>query len=340
MQLFKQRICIIREIKEIGRVKLGFKTELVRVPDEMTLPHVVVSETRTTHISVKTVPGVQIVNGQGVDLTTVTTNISVSAHSVTTNRVDGDITFDQLLANVVIIDDYAFTGCNIFTNTYVATTNSTNGGEVGYTSSGKVYVTATSVIVVESKSYITTIPLPGSVLSVGSNAFADSGVTVDGDLPCVEKGDYPYSITVESYSADAATALAKDLLPLDSPFPSIVDDSTYRSYFSASTTPAGNGRYDVKVELDGTAIGYSQSTADMAAVLSDVASGNTDEATISVKPGLYYAIAATSSLDKPYSIVDCRLATGDTLSLKMTRPSTQSGYYKLLVGVSEITSCE
>jgi hypothetical protein len=315
-------------------------TRLIRVPNEMTLPYAIVTEASTTRVSVTTVPGVQIINGQGVDLTTVTTNTSFAAHTVTTNLVDGDISFDQLLTNVVIIDDYAFAGCNIFTNTYVATTNSTGGGGTGYTSSGKPYVVEVKDLSAESVTYITTLPLPGSVMSVGPNALADSGVTVEGDLPRVEIGDYPYSITVESYSADAATALVKELLPLDSPFPSIVDDSTYRDYFSASTTPAGDGSYEVKVELDGAAIGYSQSVSDMASAISAVASGNTDETTISVKPGLYYAIAATSALNKPYTIVDCRLATGSTLTLKMTRPSTQSGYYKLLVGVREITSCE
>ncbi len=316
-------------------------THLVRVPDEMTLPYTVIMGSTSETISVTTVPGVQIVNGTGVDTTKVTTNRVTTTYSATTNTVSGDISTDSLFENVLIIGDYAFTGCNVFTNSCIASTNEAAGGETGYTTSGKPYVTAASSITSESVIYDTTITLPSTIVGVSANAFANSGVTVNGDVPTLTTEDYPYSATVQAYSSAAALSIAEEIMPLNSPFPSIVGDTAYRAYFSVTATSADeSGSYTVTAVLDDDAIEYAQSVADMGTAISDVAAGTTDQTTLSVKPGLYYAIAAASTLGGTYEIVDHRLATGTSLTLKMVRPSTESGYYKLLVGVTDITSCE
>lgn len=153
---------------------------LIRVPDMMTLPHSVVSEERTDQTAIMVIPDVAIENGTPVDRTVITTNVLKSSSSCATNNVAGDVSFAELLSGVSAIGDYAFTGCNMFTNTYSEITNSAGGGETGYTTSGKPYVKTIADVTVESTTYITEISLPASVHDIAPNAFASSGACVAG----------------------------------------------------------------------------------------------------------------------------------------------------------------
>ncbi len=314
-------------------------THLVRIPDTMTLPYTVIATASSNKVTVTILPAVSI-EGGNVDRTSITTNISVISKSCLTNNVNGDISIDALLANVVVIDDYAFAGCNMPTNTMTETSEIVSGGSA-YTAGGDPYVETVSVVSTVSSNYTSAISLPASVLKVCDNAFEGSNITILGDIPTVEVSDYPYSIDVPTYSADAAVNQAVELLPLESPAPTIVTDADYRSYFkvSAAEKPGAPGTYTVTAELDESAIEFAKSQNDVGAAIADVASSATDEATISAKPGLWYAIASSSTLNGPFEIVDCRLATGETVTLTMNRPSSESGYYRLIVDIVEITTC-
>ena len=204
-----------------------------------------------------------------------------------------------------------------------------------------MYSKTVTLVSTVSSNYTSAISLPASVLKVCDNAFEGSNITILGDIPTVEVSDYPFSIDVPTYSADAAVNQAVELLPLESPAPTIVTDADYRSYFkvSAAEKPGVPGTYTVTAELDESAIEFAKSQNDVGAAIADVASGATDEATISAKPGLWYAIASSSTLNGPFEIVDCRLATGETVTLTMSRPSSESGYYRLIVDIVEITTC-
>ena len=316
-------------------------THLVRVPDTTTLPYVVVANASEKKVTVTTIPDASS-DGGNVDRTTYTTNATVISKSCSTNSVDGDISIEALLANVVVIDDYAFAGCSVPTNTMTVTSKTVSGESyTGFTTDGRPYIKSVSVVSTVSSNYTTAISLPASVLKVCNNAFEGSNVTILGDVPTVEVGDYPYSIDIPTYSADAAINQAIELLPLKSPVPAIVGDADYLAYFkvAAAEKPGVPGTYTVTAELDESAIEFTKSQNDVGAAIADVASGATDEATISAKPGLWYAIASSSKLDGPFEIVDCRLATDDTVTLTMNRPSSESGYYRLIVDIAEITTC-
>ena len=316
-------------------------THLVRVPDTMTLPYTVIATASSKKVTVTTIPRAST-EGGNVDRSSITTNTIVISNSCTTNSVSGDISIDSLLANVVVIDDYAFAGCNIPTNTMTATSEIVSDESfTGFTTGGEVYIKAVTIVSTVSSNYTSEISLPASVLKVCDNAFEGSNVTILGDIPTVDVSDYPYSIDIPTYSADAAVDQALELLPLESPVPAIVNDADYRSYFkvSAAEKPGVQGTYTVTAELDESAIEFAKSQNDVAAAIADVASGTTDETTISAKPGLWYAIASSSTLNGPFEIVDCRLATGETVTLTMNRPSSESGYYRLIVDIAEITTC-
>ena len=317
-------------------------THLVRVPGTMPLPYTVVAETSTRKIAETTIPAASL-EGGNVDRTTCKTNVTVLAATCTTNDVEGAVSFSELLANVVVIDDYAFAGCCIPTNTTTETTEPVPGeSEAGLTAGGNPYLKTVVIVSTVSSNYTSEISLPASVLKVCDNAFEGSNVTILGDIPTVDVSDYPYSIDIPTYSADAAVDQALELLPLESPVPAIVNDADYRSYFkvSAAEKPGVQGTYTVTAELDESAIEFAKSQNDVAAAIADVASGTTDETTISAKPGLWYAIASSSTLSGPFEIVDCRLATGETVTLTMNRPSSESGYYRLIVDIVEITTCQ
>jgi len=318
-------------------------THLVRVPDALVLPYAVVSLSKVERFDITIVPGVANEPGASVDRTTVTTNAYTSSGgNATTNNVAGDISLDALLANVVVIDDFAFAGCNLFEDSSTSTTNAAAGGEGAFlTPDGVAGVRTVFTVTTSSITHATEIRLPASVLKVCDDALSGSGVTIAGEIPSVRADALPYEMDIPSYSADAAIAQAVEILPLASPAPSVVGDADYRAYFriAASEKPGAPGTYTVTAELDEAAIGFAATQLDVAASVPDVAAGLADEATLSVRPGLWYAIASSSAVDGPFGIVDCRFSSGTTLTLTMTRPSAQAGYYKVLVDVAEISAC-
>lgn len=148
---------------------------LIRVPDAMVLPYSVTTEVSSNVLTVTVIPGIKDSGNPGNDGTIITTNITGNASSSKTQSFDGDISAADLFNGVTAIADYAFYGCNNFSNSYENVTEDL-GGETGFIGSD-AYVRTKTRESSQSIEYTTTLLIPATVTSIGDNAFAESGVT-------------------------------------------------------------------------------------------------------------------------------------------------------------------
>lgn len=165
---------------------------LVRVPDAMVLPYSVTTEVTSNIVTVTIIPGIKKSGNEGNDGTSVTTNIESSVSRRSTERVDGDISFETILDGVAEIGGHAFYGCNSSLTNETLTVSETLGGETGFTASnGDAYIRTTNLETTEAKTYSTKFQLPDSVTKVAANAFTGTTVQVG------DPGDTPKSYTPE-----------------------------------------------------------------------------------------------------------------------------------------------
>ena len=148
--------------------------DLICVPNMMRLPYTVKTSTSTATIEEHSEAGVR----GGLPYVDVTTTTNVSSTTTSTANFSGDITAEALLAGVTHIRDYAFSGVNIFTNTYEAVTNGPAMGSA-IPGDGKVnsYVISTSSDV-RSVEYSTILTVNQATMTVAPNATTDSGVEI------------------------------------------------------------------------------------------------------------------------------------------------------------------
>ena len=163
--------------------------ELIRVPDTYVFPYDVVTATTTASTSTTTIPAL---NGDGTDATRTTVTTNAAETTTSRNRVIGNASFKNVLSGVTKIRDYAFYGCNAFTNTCETVTNSTFGttGLVTSDDGTKVpFVKSVTSVVVTETAYATACPLAATV-DVASNAFAGSAIAAaDTSAADPDKGD-------------------------------------------------------------------------------------------------------------------------------------------------------
>ena len=152
-------------------------TALLRVPDSLVLPYSVTTEISSSKVTVTIVPGLKDSGNPGNDGTSITTNTTSISSSRTTEKIDGDISFDALLSGVTTIADHAFYGCNSHLENESTSTSETLPGETGFLgTSGNVYVRTSELETTTKTTYNTTLALPATVKTVGANAFEGSGV--------------------------------------------------------------------------------------------------------------------------------------------------------------------
>ena len=152
-------------------------TALLRVPDSLVLPYSVTTEISSSKVTVTIVPGLKDSGNPGNDGTSITTNTTSISSSRTTEKIDGDISFDALLSGVTTIADHAFYGCNSHLENENTSTSETLPGETGFLgTSGNVYVRTSELETTTKTTYNTTLALPATVKTVGANAFEGSGV--------------------------------------------------------------------------------------------------------------------------------------------------------------------
>ena len=186
--------------------------ELIRVPDTYVFPYDVVTTTTTASTSATTIPAV---SNDGTDATRTTVTTNATETTTARKRVAGNAAFENVLAGVTKIRDYAFYGCNAFTNTLEAVTNSTAGATGLLTSADgtKVpYVKSVTSVVVTETVYETACPLAAAV-DVAPNAFAESAITA-----------------AETSAAEPA---------VDAPAPALAENTSYLGWTMATDRTTG-----------------------------------------------------------------------------------------------------
>ena len=147
---------------------------LIRVPDSMELPYIVTTEVISNTFNVTVIPRLRSSNNPGNDGSEITTNILSRTSTCSTNIPPVDITIDKLFDGVTSIADYAFHGCNNFSNSTETVTEDL-GGETGFIGSS-AYVRTKTREITKTVEYVTSIRIPSTV-RYGYKAFDESGVT-------------------------------------------------------------------------------------------------------------------------------------------------------------------
>ena len=146
---------------------------LICVPNTMKLPYSVITSNITVTVTERHDAGV---GSNGLPYVNVTTTTNASSARISTQQFAGDISFETLLAGVTRICDKAFSGVNVFTNSYTAVTN---GPSIGEAIPGNVTVHSfvkTTSIEIQGVSYATSIAINPTLIAVTENAFAGSGI--------------------------------------------------------------------------------------------------------------------------------------------------------------------
>lgn len=123
---------------------------------------------------------------------------------------------------------------------------------------------------------------------------------VEPETPTVEPG----GAAVEVDAGTADDAAAKVTLQATSPDESVVDNDTYRTYFTKQVKPKTDaegavveGQFLVTAVLTDAIVQAADVTAEVAADLGKVAAGTADSANVTkAKPGLYYSVKYTDNV--------------------------------------------
>lgn len=145
-------------------------SELICVPDTITLPYSIITSNTTIKVTTHTEAGV---NG-GLPYVNRSTTTNFPSTKVSSVAKDGDISFDELLKGVKKIRGYAFNGVNVFETT--CTTNTSADGTafpVDETANSDV----TSTITIICTTYRSEITINTATTELNRNAFKNSGLT-------------------------------------------------------------------------------------------------------------------------------------------------------------------
>lgn len=118
----------------------------------------------------------------------------------------------------------------------------------------------------------------------------------------------------------------------------VVDSDSYTAYFKLSAASGGTtGSFVVTAELDKAVIAADDSVYDVAEALKSLSSvdvGDTLEATVAAKPGLYYSVLSSADLNAAFTEGARTLATGSTVQLRVPCVDSKTGFYKIKISVS------
>ncbi len=174
-----------------------------------------------------------------------------------------------------------------------------------------------------------------STYTVGTEA-AEIAIVVAAAAQTVSPGGEAVQVNAES-ETEAAEAVT---LVATSPDVAIVSTEAYTAYFTKKATPNGEGAYLVEAVLRDDIVKAEDVTAEIAAVLDEVASGTEDSATVTkAKPGLYYSVKYSndvSAMKATAKETDRVLATGTPVSISLPKVDNSNAmFYKIPVNAVE-----